>query len=218
MTCAPLQFVMVVVPRGNGEKSSQLFSGYGAKLDVMTLGRGTAKRSILSYLGLGETQKDVLYCVMPREAASEALTRLCGEMNLKRPGSGIAFGIPLGAAGRALAEASMGAEECDMEPFGYDLVLAVVNHGYADEAMELARAAGAFGGTIIHARGVGMKQAERFFGVSVQAEKEVLFTVVPGRLRQAVMDAIVQKAGPGTDAGAVVFSLPVEQAYGLAEH
>ena len=112
----------------------------------------------------------------------------------------------------------MGAEECDMEPFGYDLVLAVVNHGYADEAMELARAAGAFGGTIIHARGVGMKQAERFFGVSVQAEKEVLFTVVPGRLRQAVMDAIVQKAGPGTDAGAVVFSLPVEQAYGLAEH
>ena len=215
MACAPLEFVMVVVPRGDGEKSSRLFAEYGAKLDVMTLGRGTASRKILSYLGLGETLKDVLYCVMPRDAARAALPRLCGEMNLKRPGSGIAFGIGLGVAGRTRAGAPAGAEGCDMESFGYDLVLAVVNQGYADEAMEAARAAGATGGTIIHARGVGMKQAEKFFGVSVQAEKEVLFTVVSAKLRQAVMDAIAHKAGPGTDAGAVVFSLPVAEAYGL---
>jgi nitrogen regulatory protein PII len=207
-TCAPLEFVMAVVPRGDGEQLSRLFSEGGALMTVMTLGRGTASRRMLSYLGLGETLRDVLYSVMPRDAAPAVLERLSGEMNLGEPGSGIAFSVPLGAAGRARAE------ESTME-FGLDLVLAVVNQGYADEAMEAARLAGATGGTVIHARGVGMKQAEKFFGVSVQAEKEVLFTVVPGKLRQAVMDAIASKAGPGTDAGAVVFSLPVDEARGL---
>jgi len=215
MACVPFVFVMAILNRGGGEKLSRLFSEYGAKLDVMTLGRGTASRKLLSYLGLGETAKDVLYCVMPREAARAALPRLCGELNLKKPGSGIAFAIPLGARLKPGAGEAPGAEECEMEPFAYDLILAVVNHGYADDAMEAARAAGATGGTVIHARGVGMKQAEKFFGVTVQAEKEILFTVVPSKLRQAVMEAVARKAGPETDAGAVVFSLPVEQAVGL---
>jgi len=209
MACAPLEFVMAVLPRGGGEKSSRIFSEGGALLAVLTLGHGTANSKLLSYLGLEEKLRDVLYCVMPRGAAPAALDKLCGEMELTEPGHGIAFAIPLGAAGRARAE------DCGME-FGYDLVLAVVNQGYADEAMEAARQAGAAGGTIVHARGVGMRQAEKFFGVSVQAEKEMLFTVVPAKLRQAVMDAVAAKAGPGTGAGAVVFSLPVDEAFGLS--
>jgi hypothetical protein len=169
MACAPLEFVMAVLPRGGGEKSARFFSERGALLTVMTLGRGTASRRLLDYLGLEEKFRDVLFCVMPRDAARAALEVLCGEMDLAEPGHGIAFTVPLGAAGRARAEG------CGME-FGYDLVLAVVNQGYADEAMEAARQVGATGGTIVHARGVGMKQAEKFFGVSVQAEKEMLFT------------------------------------------
>ncbi len=215
MPNATLTFVIAVVSRGGGEKLSRLFAEYGTKLNVITLGHGTASRKVLTYLGLGETVKDVLYCVMDREAAREALPKLCGAMDLRKPGGGIAFSLPLGAAGRTRAEASKCAEGCGMEPFSHDLILAVTNAGYADEAMEAARAAGATGGTIIHARGVGMKQAEKFFGVTVQAEKQVLFTVVPARLRQQVMDAIIKKSGPATDAGTVVFSLPVEQAFGL---
>ena len=215
MPNAALTFVIAVVSRGGGEKLSRLFAEYGAKLDVITLGHGTASRKILSYLGLGETVKDVLYCVMDREAACQALPKLCGAMDLRKPGGGIAFSLPLGAAGRTRAEASKCAEGCGLEAFSHDLILAVTNAGYAEEAMDAARAAGATGGTIIHARGVGMKQAEKFFGVTVQAEKEVLFTVVPASLRQRVMDEIIKKSGPGTEAGAVVFSLPVEKAFGL---
>ncbi len=91
----------------------------------------------------------------------------------------------------------------------YGLVLAIVNQGYGDDVMELAKTAGATGGTLLHGRGAGLKQAEMFFGVPIQAEKEMLMMVMPQEKCIAVMQAISKSAGRHTEAHAIVFSLPV---------
>ena len=68
---------------------------------------------------------------------------------------------------------------------------------------------------IIHARGTGMHQAERFFGVSLASEKDILFIVARTAEKNKIMQAIMEKAGMNTPAQSIVFSLPVTDTAGL---
>ena len=56
----------------------------------------------------------------------------------------------------------------------HELILTIINRGYADLVMDAAKNAGASGGTIVHARGTGIHEAEKFFGIIVQPEKEIV--------------------------------------------
>ena len=75
--------------------------------------------------------------------------------------------------------------------------------------MNVAKDAGAGGGTVIHARGTGLEASEKFFGATIGAEKEMIFIVAEKEGKQAIMKAIMENAGSSTPAGAVLFSLPV---------
>ena len=96
-----------------------------------------------------------------------------------------------------------------------ELLVVVSNQGHNDLVMDAARGAGAYGGTVIHARGTGMNQAELFFGVSLASEKDLTFIVTKKSQRNAIMSAIMKDAGMETPAQSIVFSLPVTDAVGL---
>ena len=81
--------------------------------------------------------------------------------------------------------------------------------------MDAAREAGAYGGTVIHARGTGMEKAEQFMGVSLAAEKEMIFIVAKKEQKNDIMKAIMEKAGVESRAKSIVFSLPVTDTAGL---
>lgn len=98
----------------------------------------------------------------------------------------------------------------------YDLIITIVNRGYADLVMDAAKSKGATGGTIVNGRGTGAKEAEKFFNIIVQPEKELVLIVVPRELRHDVMDEIRVKAGLATIGGGISFSMPVDEATGLA--
>ena len=69
---------------------------------------------------------------------------------------------------------------------------------------------------MLNTRGIGSQDVEQFLGISIQAEKEIVFLVVPTEKRQDVMQAISHEAGLKTPAKGVVLSLPVSHAIGLA--
>ena len=81
--------------------------------------------------------------------------------------------------------------------------------------MDAAREAGARGGTVIHARGTGQNRAERFLGISLASEKDVIMIVTLTETKAAMMQRIMKAAGPGPSAGAVCFSLPVTDTAGI---
>ena len=99
--------------------------------------------------------------------------------------------------------------------YNYEIILAIANEGYTDTVMDAARAAGARGGTVLHGKGTGSKDAEKFFSVSIASEKEVILIVAKSSEKAAIMQSIVQGAGVGTEAGAVVLSLPVTAVAGF---
>ena len=97
----------------------------------------------------------------------------------------------------------------------YELIVVIANHGYSEEVMDAARAQGAGGGTVIHAKGTGLEKAEKFLGVSIADEKEMIFIVAKTEMKNAIMRSIMENAGLESRARSVVFSLPVTDTAGL---
>ena len=78
-----------------------------------------------------------------------------------------------------------------------------------------ARLAGATGGTLLHARMLGSQEADRFLGIQLQKEKELVAILAKGEYKVPIMQTIAEKAGLQTPAETVVLSLPVDSIEGL---
>ncbi len=99
----------------------------------------------------------------------------------------------------------------------HEVIFAIVNAGFAEDVMDIARELGVRGGTILHARGVAREDAAKFFGITLHAEKEILMMVVDKDLRDTVLNAIYKEMGMSKKAQGIAFSLPVNEAVGLAD-
>ena len=98
----------------------------------------------------------------------------------------------------------------------FEVILCIVSKGFADRAMDAARAAGAKGGTILHGRGTASPDAEKLFGITIQPEKEIVMILVALKIKDAVLKALYDAVGTGTDAHGIAFTMPVEQTVGLS--
>ena len=98
----------------------------------------------------------------------------------------------------------------------HEVIFAIVNSGFAEDVMDVAREQGARGGTLLNARGVARQEAADFFGITLHAEKEILMIVVEKEIRDRVLNAIYKEMGMAKAAQGIAFSLPVSDAAGLA--
>jgi len=90
----------------------------------------------------------------------------------------------------------------------------VVNAGFVEEVIKVAREAGIMGATILHARGEGAHH-ELFMGISVDTEKEIIVSIADEDTAEKAMAAIKEKAGINTPAHSISFTLPVEKTVGI---
>ena len=104
-----------------------------------------------------------------------------------------------------------------MKTENHEVVFAIVDSGYADDVMDIARAEGVRGGTILNARGVAREDAAAFFGITLHAEKEILMMVVEKDIRDNVLNAIYKEMGMAKKAHGIAFSLPVSDVAGLVQ-
>ena len=104
-----------------------------------------------------------------------------------------------------------------MKSNNYEVILAIVNDGFADDVMAVAKEQGARGGTILSARGVAKEEAAAFFGINVHSEKEIVMIVVPKKIKDNVLNAIYKEMGMAKKAQGIAFSLPVTDVAGIVE-
>jgi len=84
----------------------------------------------------------------------------------------------------------------------YEMILCIVNTGFSETVMDAAKEVGARGGTIIHARGTANKEAEQFFHISIQPDKEIVMILVPSEIKDDVLHAVYRQlviGGVGLD-------------------
>lgn len=94
-------------------------------------------------------------------------------------------------------------------------IFCIVNRGFTDLVMTAARKAGAAGGTVIHARGTSNKQIEKFYGLAVSPEKEIVIIVVKKEITDKILLAINAEAGLDSPGQGIAFALPVSSYYGI---
>ena len=217
-----LYWMITITDRNQSQKFLSFYKTYGIDVVLSTLGKGTAASEILNDFGLEATQKAVLLSVVTGKVWSAVQKGLQTIMLIDIPGTGIAFTMPLSSIGgkRQLEFLTNGqpfqkGEESVLKDTKYELLVVIANQGYTEQIMAAARRENAGGGTVIHAKGTGMEGAEKFLGVSLASEKELVLIVVKHADKNNVMTAIMQEAGLETKAKAIVFSLPVTGTAGL---
>ncbi len=85
----------------------------------------------------------------------------------------------------------------------------IVNAGFSSEIVDIARAHGAGGATILNARGSAAKP-QTILGITIDTEKEIVLSIVEEEVARKIMDTVKEKAGIGTPAHGLCFFMPVE--------
>ena len=97
----------------------------------------------------------------------------------------------------------------------FKIILASVKTDLTDQIVDAAKKAGATGATIIPARGTGIREAKTFFGLSLEAQTDIIMFLLEETLVETVLQTI-GTAGkfnkPGTG---IAFVVPVDQVIGL---
>lgn len=215
---SPMQLLISIVERGKGQHLLEHYGQFHLMHHNQAAGRGTASSHLLDALGFGTAERDILFSFGPRDTVRQLMAYLREEDRPKLDARGIAFSLNLTGMSAILAVCLSRLEEMEPErgePImehntHHSLILVVVNQGYTDAVMDTARAMGARGGTVIRARWTGAGEVEKFVGITLQAEKEVLSIVAPTRERNAIMEEIDRVHGLRSPAQATVISLPIE--------
>ena len=217
-----LYLMTTIVDRKAAKKYSELYWESGQHVAFVTLGFGTASNDILDYLGMENTEKAVIYSVLEEETWLDVKKQLQRKLKIDAPGGGIAFIVPLSSIGgkkplQFLLEKEdyKKEEESVLKETSHELIVVIADQGNIELVMDAARDAGAYGGTVVHAKGTGTEQSWKFMGVSIAAEKEMIYIVTKTEQKNTIMQAIMEKAGLNTRAKSIVFSLPVTDTAGL---
>ena len=214
-----MNFVISVVNPNMAPKMNAIMQSLELPLSIELLGRGTARKNVLDLLGLSTHEYHVIMTISDRDRTARLVEEARKNLYIDAPGQGIIVATPIKSVGGGKTLANLnGGRPTEGAPeinYNYEIVLAIANEGHTDTVMDAAREAGARGGTVLHGKGTGSKDAAKFFGVSIASEKEVIMIVAKSSEKAAIMKSIIDKAGTQTDAGAVVMSLPVSAVAGF---
>lgn len=217
-----LKLLISIVNRGQGEKVAEVCMQEHVHYHFICHGVGTASSEILDYLGIGESDKDIVMTIIPASRSARLEKLVFDKLQMRWPGRGILFSIRMNGVSGLISHSlsqypdkiESEVRKLDQSP-KYDLIVSIINHGETDKVMTAAKSAGATGGTVIHARGLGSKEAQEFLGISIQPEKEIVWIVVERESKLDVMQAINKAAGLRTQAHGILFSLPVDSLMGI---
>ena len=213
---------ITITQRDHSDEFTEFFKSKEVPVIYSTHCEGTVRQKTLSLFGLEETLKTVHYCVVTHNKKNELIKTLTREMAIDLPNRGIAVAIPLTSMGgkRAVEMYANGhendnQEEQIMQEKQMELIVAICEKGHTETVMDAARNAGARGGTVVHAKGTGSKYTNKFFGISIAEEKEMIYIVATEEQKKGIMQGIMDNAGIDSEAHTIVFSLPVSDTAGL---
>ena len=225
-----VKLLICIVKKGDELALAQACCECCPTLNFTGIGYGTAKSHYMSYLGLDEIEKRIVYSLIPNTCEGQILQSINKRLKLYLMGNGIAFTMPLSGISSIISGAILATPNRD-DPAQvqklkklkektkmHELIVAVVNQKFTDEALDAGRAAGATGATILHTRSINNKQVEQLLGTSFKQETDTLLFLTSSEYKHKIMDGIRESAGLKTEGGAILFSLPVDALVGIGRY
>lgn len=219
-----LEAVVTILDYDLQDHLADAIKSYDMPIALLTPGYGSAKSVFYDILGYGGSKKIVSVALHTEKIARSFVKLLNENVDLNKPGTGISFTVSLSSISSTLASVlqksdestKIGSEDMAETPGEqFHLIVSIVNTGFFEQVMEVANKAGATGGTMIHARGLGSEDAIKYLGITIQPEKDVVLILAPQSKKKAIMEDITQEFGLKTDGHGFCFSLPANSASGF---
>lgn len=215
---APMQLLLSIVERGTAAKLMRQYEAFKVTQHFQAFGHGTAASHLLDTLGFGTSERDILLSIAPKDTIRQLMYYLKDQGRADLGAKGIACSLDLTALSAIYALGISRLEEMNSEKGDrlmeqgnqHTLILVAVNYGYTDAVMDTARACGAKGGTVIRARWAGSQTVEKFAGITLQDEKEILAIVASRKEQAHIMEEINRLHGLRSSPQAVVIGLPID--------
>lgn len=210
-----------VIDRTKHRQMHTLLKRNGIEYTYATLALGTASSELLDYLGIGESDKLLMFCFLPETREQTILTQFADAIHIRKPGHGIVFTMPLASMNYYFQQRVCANEEDAQEVImekckrEYELIVSIVDHGYKDTAMDAAKAADATGGTVLHARSYHDESKAALLGFKIQKEKDIVIILSKRQQARGIMQSINEACGIDSEAHGIVFSLPVDHFMGM---
>jgi nitrogen regulatory protein PII len=224
-----LDLLVSIVPNGQAGAIIDLMVKGEASASFISHGKGTASSDFYDVLGLGENQKQIVFSLIKERRWPGIKAALAQRFSVSEWSRGVAFAVRLDSLcgvsvykiltnDRGIEPKGVSAMEAEIiKRDSYEMVMVIVNDGFTDLVMTAARSAGARGGTVLTARGTGNKEIEKFFGVVITPEKQIVIILVPKHIKDAVIEAIYKEVGINTKGQGICFSVPCRDVCGIVE-
>ena len=91
------------------------------------------------------------------------------------------------------------------------MITCVVSVGRGDAVIQAARAMGAAGALVYHARGIGPRERLGLLGIAVEAEKDVVNILVATDYQDVVFEAVYRAAELNVAGAGMAYITPIEK-------
>lgn len=225
-----LKILGVICPRSHNEFFLKTFKDNGVSLSLNIFGKGTAPSETLEILGLTDNRKSLVIGIIKDSNEFNILNKIKERFSVSVSSKGVAFTTKIESVAGVLIykflvnkrnnevknmEEVKNNEELETEKENYSLIISIVNRGYNDLVMEAARKKGAMGGTIFNAHGSANIDIEKYFGIPVQPEKEMVFIIVKKEIKDEVLLSIYNEVGLDSKGQGISFAIDLDKVIGL---
>lgn len=214
--------LFVIVDRERQKLVKGVLKEQGVDYELTMLARGTATSDVLSCLGIADTKRSITLACVTDSTRCDVLRALAARLRARRAGAGVLFTVPLRSVGGPITLDILKGRQvhegaCEVRTMGArnaELVITIVDRGYSMEVVKAAQDAGAKGATVVKGRATGEGQSEKFYGITVDPQKDVVFLLVPSEVKADVMRAVCRDVGLTRPGKGISFSMPVTDVIG----
>lgn len=226
-----IKLIMAIVPQGKADILTRAAIEAGVTGGTVGRALGTAKSTFLQILGFCDSAKEVIFIVTPGSIVSKVLAALNdATLKYKRP-FGVMCTVDVGkffisgvvntvieSAGETVSvndskaaredfTMDKGADSANVLGGDCKFITFIVNRGYSDVVMDAARGAGATGGTVITARGTANPKDEKFFGLDIVPEKDMVLILCKEDIAQKIITTVSALKELGKKGSGVAFTM-----------
>ncbi len=216
-----IMVLLSIVERDKGKKLIKELKNINIKFNFQMVGLGTAPTEMMDIFGLGSNDKDIIVSLAAETDVKDMMSNFGTLFSSTSKYGGLMIILDVSAAGRVLTEILNFNDSKNIEKGNgimknehhNNLIIISVNEGYSENVMQVARKAGATGGTIIKGRLADSEQFAEFIKNDIDGEREMLCILAPLKASRQIMEDVNKEFGINSQANGIVFAVPTEKAY-----
>ncbi len=213
--------LLSIVERDKGTKLIKVLESLHIRMNFQCVGFGTAPTEMMDIFGLGSNDKDIIISLAAQNTVEDMMSNFGTSFASHTKFGGLMIILNTSAAGRVLSELLTHNTNNALEKGNgamknehhNNLIIISVNEGYADNAMQVARKAGATGGTIIKGRLADADLVAELKDTEIDEERELLVILAPLKTSKQIMEDVNCEFGINSKANGIITAIPTEKAY-----